>query len=207
VRGYAPPQWGSEAVPPEFFCQSTAAAILAYFHAIDTYFTVTNSWHTVLTALKTPMSNFCVVPQWVSAGCAHRKLFKIDCGWDAILAYFYAIVTYLNVTNGCLTNSAELDTKQYFRENRHHFSQDIYMHEFLLQSNEWPSGQPPALPSLVKQRDLDEIVRQSGRGTVHWRPHKIFLHFHHLWTLLSKIREGVALSPLSIFYETHLYAN
>ena len=43
------------------------------------------------------------------------------------------------------------------------------------------------------------IVRRSGRGTVHWRPHKIFLHFHQLWTLLNKIREGVALSPLRIF--------
>jgi len=43
------------------------------------------------------------------------------------------------------------------------------------------------------------IAQQSGRGTVHSRPHKIFLHFHDLWTLLNKIREGVALSPLSIF--------
>ena len=32
------------------------------------------------------------------------------------------------------------------------------------------------------------IVRPSGRGTVHSRPHKIFLHFHDLWTLLNKIR-------------------
>ena len=37
------------------------------------------------------------------------------------------------------------------------------------------------------------IVRPSGRGTVHSRPHKIFLHFHDLSTLLNKIREGVAL--------------
>jgi len=51
------------------------------------------------------------------------------------------------------------------------------------------------------------LVRRSGRGTVHWRPHKIFLHFHQLWTLLNKIREGVALSPLRIFYKTHSYAN
>jgi len=46
---------------------------------------------------------------------------------------------------------------------------------------------------------ISELVRRSGRGTVHWRPCKIFLHFHQLWTILSKIREGVALSPLSIF--------
>ena len=51
------------------------------------------------------------------------------------------------------------------------------------------------------------VVRPSGRGTVHWRPHKIFLHFHDLSTLLNKIREGVALSPLSILHKTHLYAN
>jgi len=51
------------------------------------------------------------------------------------------------------------------------------------------------------------LVRRSGRGTVHYRPFKIFLHYHQLWTLLSKIREGVALSPLRIFYKTHLYAN
>ena len=51
------------------------------------------------------------------------------------------------------------------------------------------------------------IVRPSGRGTVHWRPHKIFLHFHDLSTILNKIREGVALSPLSILHKTHLYAN
>ena len=51
------------------------------------------------------------------------------------------------------------------------------------------------------------IVRPSGRGTVHSRPHKTFLHFHDLSTLLNKIREGVALSPLSILHKTHLYAN
>ena len=51
------------------------------------------------------------------------------------------------------------------------------------------------------------IVRPSGRGTVHWRPHEIFLQFHGLSTLLNKIREGVALSPLSILHKTHLYAN
>ena len=45
------------------------------------------------------------------------------------------------------------------------------------------------------------IVRPSGRGTVHSRPHKIFLHFLDLWTLLNKIREGVALSPLSILHK------
>ena len=47
------------------------------------------------------------------------------------------------------------------------------------------------------------LVRPSGRGTVHSRPHKIFLHFHDLWTLLNKIRECVALSPLSILHKTH----
>ena len=47
-----------------------------------------------------------------------------------------------------------------------------------------------------------ELVRPSGRGTVHSRPHKIFLHFHDLWALLNKIREGVALSPLSILHKT-----
>ena len=47
------------------------------------------------------------------------------------------------------------------------------------------------------------IVRPSGRGTVHSRPHKIFLHFHDLSSLLNKIREGVALSPLSILHKTH----
>ena len=49
------------------------------------------------------------------------------------------------------------------------------------------------------------IVRRSGRGTVHWRPHKIFLHFHQLWTLLSKIRESVALSPLRMFFIKPIY--
>ena len=47
------------------------------------------------------------------------------------------------------------------------------------------------------------LVRPSGRGTVHSRPHKIFLHFHDLWTLLNKIRAGVALSPLSVLHKTH----
>ena len=47
------------------------------------------------------------------------------------------------------------------------------------------------------------LVRQSGRGTVHSRPHKIFLQFQGLWTLLSKITEGVALTPLSILHKTH----
>jgi len=47
------------------------------------------------------------------------------------------------------------------------------------------------------------IVRPSGSGTVHSRPHKIFLHFHDLWTILNKIREGVALSLLSILHKTH----
>ena len=47
------------------------------------------------------------------------------------------------------------------------------------------------------------LVRPSGRGTVHSRPHKIFLHFHDLWTLLNKIREGVAPSPLSVLHKTH----
>ena len=51
--------------------------------------------------------------------------------------------------------------------------------------------------------DYDSIVRPSGRGTVHSRPHKLFLHFHDLSTLLNKIREGVALSPLSILHKTH----
>ena len=50
---------------------------------------------------------------------------------------------------------------------------------------------------------MDNIVRPSGRGTVHSRPHKIFLHFHDLSTLLNNIREGVALSPLSILHKTH----
>ena len=36
---------------------------------------------------------------------------------------------------------------------------------------------------------------------------KYFLQFHDLWTLLNKIREGVALSPLSILHKTHWYAN
>ena len=31
---------------------------------------------------------------------------------------------------------------------------------------------------------------------------KYFLQFHDLWTLLNKIREGVALSPLSILHKT-----
>ena len=55
--------------------------------------------------------------------------------------------------------------------------------------------------SLLIKRGLPAcvIVRPSGKGTVHSRPHKIFLHFHQLWTLLNKIREGVALSPLRIF--------
>jgi len=30
---------------------------------------------------------------------------------------------------------------------------------------------------------------------------KYFLQFHDLWTILSKIREGVALSPLSILHK------
>ena len=47
------------------------------------------------------------------------------------------------------------------------------------------------------------LVRPSGRGTVHSRPHKIFLQFQGLWTLLNKIRDGVALSPLSILHKTH----
>ena len=55
--------------------------------------------------------------------------------------------------------------------------------------------------------DKLRIVRPSDRGTVHSRPHKIFLHFHDLLTLLNKIREGVALSPLSILHKTHWYAN
>ena len=50
---------------------------------------------------------------------------------------------------------------------------------------------------------LCKLVRPSGRGTVHSRPHKIFLHFHDLLALLNKIREGVALSPLSILHKTH----
>ena len=54
-----------------------------------------------------------------------------------------------------------------------------------------------------RQRKDGELVRPSGRGTVHSRPHKIFWHFHDLWTLLNKIREGVALSPLSILHKTH----
>jgi len=44
---------------------------------------------------------------------------------------------------------------------------------------------------LSGQNDLtgpDVIVRPSGRGAVHSRPHKIFLHFHDLLTLLNKIR-------------------
>ena len=65
----------------------------------------------------------------------------------------------------------------------------------------------PILVKIDQKCDLESVVRRSGRGTVHWRPHKIFLHFHQLWTLLSKIREGVALSLLRIFYKTHLYAN
>ena len=48
-----------------------------------------------------------------------------------------------------------------------------------------------------------QLVRPSGRGTVHSHPHKIFLHFHDLSTLLNKIREGVALSTLSILHITH----
>jgi len=48
-----------------------------------------------------------------------------------------------------------------------------------------------------------DVVRPSGRGTVQSRPHKIFLHFHDLWTLLNKIREDVALSPLSVLHKTH----
>ena len=36
---------------------------------------------------------------------------------------------------------------------------------------------------------------------------KYFLQFHDLSTLLNKIREGVALSPLSILHKTHWYAN
>ena len=47
------------------------------------------------------------------------------------------------------------------------------------------------------------VVRPSGRGTVHSRPHKIFLHFHDLWILLNKIREGVVLSFLNILHKTH----
>ena len=47
------------------------------------------------------------------------------------------------------------------------------------------------------------LVRPSVRGTVHSRPHKIFLHFHDLSTILNKIREGVALSPLSILHKSH----
>ena len=53
----------------------------------------------------------------------------------------------------------------------------------------------------------NKLVRPSGRGTVHSRPHKIFLHFHDLSTLLNNIREGVALSSLSILHKTHWYAN
>ena len=33
---------------------------------------------------------------------------------------------------------------------------------------------------------------------------KYFLQFHDLWTLLNKIREGVALSPLSILHKNIL---
>ena len=49
------------------------------------------------------------------------------------------------------------------------------------------------------------IIRPSGRGrpTVHSRPHKIFLHFHDIWTLLNKVREDVALSPLRILHKIH----
>ena len=47
------------------------------------------------------------------------------------------------------------------------------------------------------------LVRLSGRGTMHSRPHKIFLYFHDFWALLNKISEGVALSPLSILHKTH----
>ena len=50
-----------------------------------------------------------------------------------------------------------------------------------------------------RKDDANSIVRPSGRGTVHSRPHKMFLHFHDLWTLLNKIREGVAQSPFEHF--------
>jgi len=38
---------------------------------------------------------------------------------------------------------------------------------------------------------------------VHWRPHKIFLQFHDLWTLLSKIRETTNLH-INGFYKKML---
>ena len=59
------------------------------------------------------------------------------------------------------------------------------------------------LASLGTNRRENFFVIVRPSGTVHSRPHKIFLHFHDLWTLLNKIREGVALSPLSILHKTH----
>ena len=56
---------------------------------------------------------------------------------------------------------------------------------------------------LKYMKSLSDLVLPSGMGTVNSRPHKIFLHFHDLWTLLNKIREGVALSPLSVLHKTH----
>jgi len=67
--------------------------------------------------------------------------------------------------------------------NHEHFSFMIGDHSFSLKF---------ALKvTLLKNADFNQyllIVRQSGRGTVHSRPHKIFLHFHDLWTVLNKIR-------------------
>jgi len=51
---------------------------------------------------------------------------------------------------------------------------------------------------------MNLIVRPSNpdfEWCVHWHPHEIFLQFHDLWTLLNKIREGVALSSLSILHK------
>jgi len=71
----------------------------------------------------------------------------------------------------------------------------------------WANAQRDGRPAEHRWRPLFNaaklVVRPSGRGTVHSRPHKIFLQFQGLWTLIDKIREGVALTPLSILHKTH----
>jgi len=44
---------------------------------------------------------------------APRIIFKIACGWGAILAYFHAIVNYYIVTYSWLTNNTEDAIKYY----------------------------------------------------------------------------------------------